>query len=136
MERSGRSIGVPLDEKEVDALALAVSQFNSGHFFECHDTLEEIWQGKRGSVRDLLQGLIHVAVGFYHLGNSNLHGGESQLKKGLAKLETQGPEALGLDLETLRTETRRWLERVRSKESLRASVADLPKIRKALLLRQ
>ena len=49
-------------------------------FFECHDTLEEVWTGIRGSARDFFQGLIQVSVGFYHHGNGN-RGGQRSLPR-------------------------------------------------------
>jgi len=76
-----------LDPVEIRQFRQAIEEFNSGKFFECHDTLEEIWQGIRGPARDFFQGLIQVSVGFYHLRNGNLRGGESQLEKALKNLD-------------------------------------------------
>ncbi len=102
-------------------------EFNSGKFFECHDTLEEVWHGIRGTARDFLQGLIQISVGFYHVRNGNLRGGESQLDKGLKKLFGYPDCYLGMDLRILRAEVGRWLQKVREGEKLEGSVADLPK---------
>jgi len=118
-----------LDPEAMSGLRKGAEEFNSGKFFECHDTLEEVWRGTRGPARDFLQGLIHVAVGFYHLGNGNLAGGESQLEKGLNRLSGYGDIFLALDLSTLRGEVERWLDRVRKGERLQAQIADLPKYR-------
>src|SRR5262249_32215684 len=106
-----------------------VAEFNSGKFFECHDTLEEIWQGVRGPARDFFQGLIQISVGFYHLQNRNLRGGQSQLEKGLKALERYGDFYAGMELCGLRREVTLWLEKVRAGENLHANVADLPKYR-------
>ncbi len=116
-----------LDPEAMNGLHKGVEEFNCGQFFECHDTLEDVWNGVRGPARDFLQGLIHVAVGFYHLGNGNRRGGESQLEKGLSKLSGYGDNYLGLELSHLRIEIRSWLDRVRSGEKLQATIADLPK---------
>ena|SRR5438093_1614436 len=119
----------PLDRDTIHAIGKGVEEFNSGKFFECHDTLEEIWQGARGPARDFFQGLIQVSVGFYHLSNGNLLGAESQLEKGVEKLEGYGDSYAGMELSRLRTEVRGWLERLRSDGRLRGSIADLPKLR-------
>jgi uncharacterized protein len=116
-----------LDSAVVRGIQKGVAEFNAGKFFECHDTLEEIWQGIRGPARDFFQGLIHISVGFYHLGNGNLRGGESQLEKGLKALRRYGDRYAGMELGNLRGELELWLERVRTGENLRANVADLPK---------
>jgi predicted metal-dependent hydrolase len=116
-----------LDPAVVLGIQKGVAEFNSGKFFECHDTLEEIWQGTRGPARDFFQGLIQISVGFYHLRNGNLRGGQSQLEKGLKALQRYGDRYAGMELENLRSEVGIWLERVRAGQSLRAQVADLPK---------
>ena len=118
---------ISLDQTSVREMEKAALEFNSGKFFECHDTLEEVWQGIRGPARDFFQGLIQISVGFYHLRNGNRQGGESQLDKGLTKLENYGDSYAGMELANLRTGVRRWLEKVRTGEKLDATLADLPK---------
>ena len=115
------------DEETERGLARGFAEFNTGKFFECHDTLEEIWQGTRGPARNFLQGLIQISVGFYHLGNRNVRGGVSQLERGLANLAPYPARYAGMDLERLRGEVETWLARARSGEALQAKVADLPK---------
>jgi predicted metal-dependent hydrolase len=97
-------------------LLLAVEQFNQREYFECHETLEEVWHGTRGPARDFFQGLIQISVGFYHLRNGNLRGGESQLNKGLARLSGYGERYFGLELADLRHEVHTWLKRLRDGE--------------------
>ena len=105
-----------------------VAEFNAGLFFECHETLEDLWHGVRGPARDFFQGLIQVAVGFYHLGNRNLTGSRSQLEKGLQKLERYGDQFMGIDLGQFRLQTATWLQKVVSGEEIRGHVRDLPKL--------
>jgi len=116
-------------DPEVLVLRRGVEEFNAGRFFECHDTLEEVWQGVRGPARDFFQGLIQVSVGFYHLSNGNRVGGKSQLDKGLKNLAGYGEDCLRVDLVNLRQEVQIWLERIRRGEKLHGAVSDLPKIR-------
>ncbi len=105
-----------LSPEEAQGFLRGVEEFNAGKYFECHDTLEEVWRGIRGPARDFFQGLIQVSVGFYHLRNGNLQGGESQLKKGLAKLCVYGEHYLGFELAELRGEIQAWLERIGKQE--------------------
>jgi len=118
-----------LDHEAMNGLRKGAEEFNSGRFFECHDTLEEVWHGLRGPARDFLQGLIQISVGFYHLRNGNLRGGESQLEKGLNKLSGYDDVYLGVELVTLRAEVECWLQKIRNGEKLQGAVADLPKYR-------
>ncbi len=118
-----------LDPEAMSGLRKGAEEFNSGRFFECHDTLEDVWRGVRGPARDFLQGLIQVAVGFYHLGNGNLRGAESQLEKGLGKLLGYGDDYLGMELLNLRRDVEHWLDKVRKSEKPHGTIADLPKYR-------
>jgi predicted metal-dependent hydrolase len=76
-----------------------IDEFNRGCFFECHDTLEDLWHGTRGKDRLFLQGLIQISVGFYHLFNQNYKGAVSQFTKGLGKLDHYRPSYRGIELE-------------------------------------
>jgi predicted metal-dependent hydrolase len=79
-----------------------IKKFNEGEFFECHDILEDIWFEIRGSSRNFYQGLIHLAVGFYHITvRENPKGALSQLNKGIKKLNEYKPEYNGVELNHL-----------------------------------
>jgi predicted metal-dependent hydrolase len=115
-----------LDSESLRALIKGLEEFNSGRFFECHDTLEEIWQGCRGPARNFLQGLIQISVGLYHLRNGNFIGGESQLSKGLSNLAGYGEEYIGVDLAFFRKDVSLWLKKIRSGEKLEGTLPDPP----------
>ena len=91
------------------AFAKGLDQFNQRLFFECHDTLEELWSGVRGAPRDFFQGLIQAAVGFYHLGNGNRAGARSVLGRSLERLGRYPPRYAGVELEPLRAAVGEWL---------------------------
>jgi len=78
-----------------------VRLFNERKFFECHDLFEEIWMNEDGSEGEFFRGLIHLAVGSYHVNNRNYRGAKSQLIKGVQKLEPYEPEYLGIRLTPL-----------------------------------
>jgi hypothetical protein len=98
-----------LPDEERVAFAKGVAQFNDGLFFGCHDTLEEIWSGVRGSSRDFFQGLIQAAVGFHHLGNGNRPGAITLLRRSLARLERYPARYAGVELAPLRDALAAWL---------------------------
>jgi len=115
-----------LSESQRAELTLGVRQFNEGFFFECHDTLEELWSGLRGPGRDFFQGLIQVSVGFYHLGNGNRGGALSMLERALRRFRDYPDRWLGFDLASHRAEIRSWQARIEADalEGLRRE--DLP----------
>ena len=79
-----------------------INKFNECKFYECHDILEDVWFEIRGSSRRFYQGLIHLAVGFYHLTHrKNLNGTLSQLNKGINKLSDYSPEFQGVEIKGL-----------------------------------
>jgi predicted metal-dependent hydrolase len=66
----------------------AVKQFNRGEFFECHETLEDLWRPlAAGPEKNFLQGLLQVGVGFHHWKNGNVTGAKNLLTAGLDKLQ-------------------------------------------------
>jgi predicted metal-dependent hydrolase len=110
-----------LDDEERRLFAQGVAQFNSGYYFECHDTLEDLWSGVRGPARDFFQGLIQVAVAFYHLSGGNLAGAHSMLSRALKRFERYPARYFGFDLDAHRKELQRWSERISAGE-----VGELP----------
>jgi predicted metal-dependent hydrolase len=101
-----------LADEERQAFDKGVDEFNRGYFFECHDTLEEMWTGLRGPARDFFQGLIQVSVAFYHLDNGNLAGAESMLQRALKRFAKYPDRYFGFDLAAHRAELRAWRDRI------------------------
>jgi hypothetical protein len=116
-----------LADDERRAFEKGVAEFNAGQYFECHDTLEELWSGVRGPSRDFFQGLIQVAVAFHHLTRGNLAGAESLLQRAQGRLAKYPERYYGFGLAALRAELTGWLERVRVGDLDGLTPADLPK---------
>ncbi len=79
-------------------LQKSVLLFNHHLFFEVHEVLEPQWMKEQGEIKRFLQGLIQIAVAFYHLGRGNLAGTRSLLHEGLIKIAPHAPACLGLEL--------------------------------------
>jgi predicted metal-dependent hydrolase len=116
-----------LADDERRAFEKGVAEFNAGQYFECHDTLEDLWSGVRGPSRDFFQGLIQVAVAFHHLTRGNLAGAGSLLQRAQGRLARYPDHYYGFDLARLRAELTAWLARVRTGALDGLSPADLPK---------
>lgn len=119
-----------LSEEERRGFEKGVAEFNTGYFFECHDTLEEVWTGIRGPARDFFQGLIQVSVGFYHHRNGNRGGALTMLDRGLKRLQKYPDGYGGLELSVLRREVGEWRARIQAGESFPEDHAGLPKYRR------
>jgi uncharacterized protein len=118
-----------LSQDEAAAFKRGVDEFNRGYFFECHDTLEDMWTGVRGPSRDFFQGLIQVSVAFYHLSNGNPAGAQSMLRRALKRFERYPESYFGFDLGAHREELARWLDRITVGELVSVEVAAAPKWR-------
>ena len=82
-------------------LQRAIEEFNGGDWFESHETLEELWVGEKGELRDFYQGLLQVAVALYHWRNGNLKGALHLLQKGSDCLRRVSAPCQGIDVERL-----------------------------------
>ena len=100
----------------------AIEEFNHQQFFECHETLEDLWRPLSPSVeKTFYQGIIQIAVGLHHLQHGNLTGARNLLSAGLEKLNTldpQCPDAAWIDLSRLIGEIRRVLENLQAEPLL------------------
>jgi predicted metal-dependent hydrolase len=108
-----------------------IRNFNRRYFFEAHDVWEDFWHEYRDVDRLFLQGLIQVAVGFYHLENSNYKGSRSQFTKALAKLEAFLPHHQGIQTDRLFQSVKHWLaiaERLEQGESIFFDATQFPSI--------
>ena len=79
----------------------AITQFNSGDYYACHDTLEAIWNDSWQSDRAFYQGILQIAVGLYHLKSQNWHGAAILLGEGTSRLPSYLPEYQSIDVENL-----------------------------------
>lgn len=80
----------------------ACHEFNTGLFFDCHETLEEIWQQDHSGIRDLYKGLIQVAAAFVHIKRPNHFGADRLTRTALGYLEPyRATGAMGFDVETI-----------------------------------
>jgi predicted metal-dependent hydrolase len=118
-----------LDPGELEAFERGVEQFNQGYFFECHDTLEELWAGLRGPSRDFFQGLIQTSVAFYHLTGGNHAGAASMLERALKRYRKYPDVYFGFELAHHRAELEGWLARIRNGEPGEPELSELPKWR-------
>jgi hypothetical protein len=80
-----------------DALEAAALLYDAGLFFEVHEVLEPHWRRASGEIREVLQGLIQIAVGYQHQVNGNAPGARSLLGEGV--LRVRGRRLLGTSLD-------------------------------------
>src|SRR5437764_12321658 len=62
------------DEAAPALLRAGVAQFNRGDYWECQETLEELWRGEADPVRYLYQGILLAGVRLPHLTRGGCRG--------------------------------------------------------------
>jgi predicted metal-dependent hydrolase len=78
-----------------------IEEFNQQAFFECHETLEELWLEERGEERQFFQAIIQIAAGYYKLQQQVPIGAVKLWRTGLEKLTAYQPVYLGMNVEAL-----------------------------------
>ncbi len=78
-----------------------IAEFNRGEYFECHETLENLWMHEPAPIRRLYQGILQVGVGFYHLRNGNYRGTLNLLASAVGYLRDFAPSCMGVDVARL-----------------------------------
>ena len=84
-----------------EELLQAIEEFNRGDWFECHETLEELWVGAKGELRDFYQGLLQLAVAQHHWRKGNFKGALILLRGGVELLSRVAPVCQGVDVAAL-----------------------------------
>ena len=86
-------------------LEKAILEFNQQEYYACHDTLEEIWMDSVEPDKTFYQGVLQIAVGCYHLSNSNWRGAVILLGEGIRKLIEYEPDYLEINVDRLTEES-------------------------------
>ena len=77
---------------------IGMKLFNSCQWYKSHDVFEEIWHETGGPERQLIQGILQVAVAQVHLENDNLNGATILYGEALGRLKKFELTNLGLDV--------------------------------------
>jgi predicted metal-dependent hydrolase len=106
--------------------------FNSAHFFDAHEALEDVWREApcHSHLRRHLQGLVQLAVAFHHQSTGNLVGARSVLERALRNVEGAEESLPEVDWKRLRASLRPWrkyLAEARRKPRV-PSPPELPKV--------
>jgi predicted metal-dependent hydrolase len=87
-----------MEAQDDPRLQKGIDEFNQQLFFECHETLEEIWLEEHGEDRKFYQGIIQIAAGYFKLQQGVTAGAIKLWRMGLEKIEPYSPIYLGVEL--------------------------------------
>ena len=104
-----------------DSLILAIKLFNNHKWYEAHDAFEDLWNVIEGEERQIIQGILQVAVSQFHLSKGNLNGATILLGEGLGRIKTRTNINLGIDLESFSKSLEILLEKLQYNEEVKDS---------------
>lgn len=70
------------EESPPGQLLQGIREFNRGEWYECHESVEDLWIGSEGEMRNFYQGIIQIAIALHHWRNGNFGGAVSLLNGG------------------------------------------------------
>ncbi len=86
------------EETPSGQLLQGIREFNRGDWYDCHETVEELWIGAEGEVRNFYQGIIQIAVALHHWRNGNFGGAVSLLNGGAGYLRRMADRCQWVDV--------------------------------------
>lgn len=87
-------------------LVKGVMEFNTGDYYEAHETIEQLWMQEHGTIREMYRGVLQVAVAYYHIQRLNYWGALKMFLRSLQWLEPLPDICQGLDIAQLRVDAR------------------------------
>ena len=90
----------PLSAKAIKGLEL----FNEGHYFECHEELEDAWNEDSSPGRELYRGILQVGVAYLQIERGNYRGAIKMLLRVRQWLDPLPPVCRGINIAQLRAD--------------------------------
>ena len=78
-----------------------LKHYRANEFFEAHEAWEDLWSDFFLEDKKFIQALIQLSVSFVHMGNNNLNGARSLLRKCKEKFEEFSGIHRGIDIDRL-----------------------------------
>ena len=103
---------------------MGMKLFNACQWYKSHDVFEEIWHETSGPDRQVLQGILQVAVAQVHLENGNINGATILYGEALGRLKRSKSDNLKLDIENLCTCVNKRLQCLQTGKDI--SICSLP----------
>jgi uncharacterized protein len=79
-------------------------EFNTGEYFECHETLEEAWNAESGPVRDVYRAILQIGVAYLQITRGNFRGAEKMFQRAAQWFAPLPDRCQGIDIAGLRAD--------------------------------
>ncbi len=84
-----------------------ITLFNAGHYYKCHDALEEAWRAEERPVRDLYRAILQVGIAYFQIERGNYRGAVKMLLRVRQWLAPLPDICQGVDVAQLRDDVSR-----------------------------
>jgi len=98
-----------LPPKAIEGLKL----FNEKKFFESHEELESAWRDEKGSIRYLYQGVLQVAVAYFHITRGNYEGAVRMRERSMKLLKDYPDVCRGIQVGKLKNDLNTVIQEVK-----------------------
>ena len=86
------------EEIKKELFSKGIKAFNNRNYYDAHEYWEDLWTDYRLKDAKLIQGLIQLSVGYFHITNLNINGAKSMFGKCLLKLDLYKQNSRGIDV--------------------------------------
>ena len=96
-------------DKEYELFSKGIIAFNNRQYYDAHEYWEDLWLNYKLEDAKFIQGLIQLAVSYFHFFNKNINGARSMMNKCLAKFEpyqkVRGVDVISLKNQIIRVQS-------------------------------
>lgn len=79
-------------------------EFNTGEYFECHETLETAWMQESGPVRDVYRAILQIAVAYLQITRGNYRGAHKMFVRAVQWIAPLPDQCHGIDIRQLKAD--------------------------------
>jgi len=90
-----------------DLVLEGIDLFNQGHFYKCHDALEEAWRADSGAGRNLYKGILQVGIAYFQIERGNYRGALKMLLRARQWFEPLPDSCRGVNVRALQANMER-----------------------------
>jgi uncharacterized protein len=97
-----------MDDQHLAQFLKGIELFNREEFYDCHDTVEEIWLEESSDQQPFLQGIIQSAVAFHHYQHGKWGAARSMFRLAIEKLHDYPEVHSGVRVKELVRDLKHW----------------------------
>jgi CheY-like chemotaxis protein len=106
-QRDSAGLATSCSQPAPELVQEGIELFNAGHYYQCHDALEEAWRAEKGPVRDLYRAILQIGISYFQIERGNYRGAVKMLLRVRQWLVPLPAVCQGVDVSSLREDVER-----------------------------